>query len=492
MTAVMTPIKGQSMELVPTKIRVGLFYNSSARGSYRLYSDTGFKVGFKTKQEDFIVMNFSDKLLEVYSTDLIDFASKKNNIKDKRDALEYATQLAQDDVESYLFFDGSWSVWAKVSNKDKSSSSLGLIAVKGNIKDPGLLLPCMMERPVFFAGTDPAGLIAIEGRRYRGILEMVQADKGNIQVVNELGLEEYLYGVIPKEMSPNWHGEVLKAQAVAARTYTVANLSKWDKYGFDIGANSGDQVYGGYDAEDSRTNRAVEETQGQVILYDDKPITAFYHADSGGRTEACKDVFGSDLPYLQPVDDIVRANSPHSEWEISLSAKDTSERAKSVAHNIGEIREISIIERSLAGRVKKILLKGSLGDKIIENSEIRNIFGLKSNFFDVFGGTSIPVVSVSGEGAQKDIQLKGNSIITGQGPVNLSNVYVSILGAEISKIIRLQTAGDTYIIRGRGYGHGVGMSQWGAKAMAENGYNYMEILLHYYKNVEIKGSNEAF
>lgn len=160
---------------------------------------------------------------------------------------------------------------------------------------------------------------------------------------------------------------------------------------------------------------------------------------------------------------------------------------------IGEIREISIIERSLAGRVKKILLKGSQGETIIENSQIRNIFQLKSNFFDVFGGTSITVVSISGDQINRDIQLKGNNIITGEGEANFSNEYVSILGAETSKIIRPQAISNTYIIRGRGYGHGVGMSQWGAKVMAENGYNYMEILLHYYKNVEIKIiSNEAF
>jgi len=493
LTVVITPIKGQSMEFVPTEIKVGLFYNGSARSSYCLYSDNGFRVGFKTQQDSITVMDFSDTLLEVYSADLTDFASKKNSIKDKRDALEYATQLAQDNVESYLFFDGSWSVWVKVSNKNKSSNGIGLISVKGNTKGPGLVLPCTMERPVFLTSNDPAGLIAIEGRRYRGMLEMTQAGKGNIQVVNELGLEEYLYGVIPKEVPPNWHAEVLKAQAVAARTYTVANLSKWQKYGFDIGANSGDQVYGGYDAENARTNKAVNETKGQIIFYDGKPITAFYHADSGGRTEACKDVFGSDLPYLQSTHDIFNANSPHSRWEISLSAADISERAKSVVQYIGEIREISIIERSLAGRVKKILLKGSQGETIIENSQIRNIFQLKSNFFDVFGGTSITVVSISGDQINRDIQLKGNNIITGEGEANFSNEYVSILGAETSKIIRPQAISNTYIIRGRGYGHGVGMSQWGAKVMAENGYNYMEILLHYYKNVEIKIiSNEAF
>ncbi|NLZ53633.1 MAG: SpoIID/LytB domain-containing protein [Thermoanaerobacteraceae bacterium] len=488
---IITPATVQSAELFPAEVRVGLYYDSSARNLYQLTSDNGFNVMINNGQENFTVMTFSDKLLKVYSTDLNAFSLISNDFKDKQGALEYASKLEQDGVETYLLFDGSWSVLAK-TNEHKSSNSGTFLAVKGDTKLPGLLIPFKLQKPVIFTSTSPEGLIAIEGRRYRGMLEMTQAHGSNIQVVNELGLQEYLYGVVPKEITPSWHEEVLKAQAVAARTYTIVNLSKWEKYGFDVGAGTGDQVYGGYDAEHLRTNKAVDETAGQIILYNDKPIMAFYHADSGGRTETCEDVFSADLPYLQPVDDIFYANSPHSQWETTLTLKDISNRASSVLRNIGEIRQISIVERSQAGRVKKLLLKGSQGEAVLEKSQIRNILGLKSNYFDILGGNAISVVAVFGENIKENIQLESKSVITGQGQTIFSRGEAFILAADTSKIIKSQGLEDAYTFRGLGYGHGVGMSQWGAKAMAENGYNYVDILLHYYKNTQIKTLAENF
>ncbi|MDD4570292.1 MAG: SpoIID/LytB domain-containing protein [Tepidanaerobacteraceae bacterium] len=312
------------------------------------------------------------------------------------------------------------------------------------------------------------------------------ASNGNIQVVNELGLEEYLYGVLPKEVPLGWPEEVLKAQAVAARTYTVANLSKWQKYSFDIDSNSSDQIYQGFDVENANTNRAVDETRGEVLYFEGKPIIAFYHSDSGGQTENCQDVFGSDLPYLQSVDDLFYANSPNSKWEVQLSLNDISKKVNLSTPGLGEVCKISIIERSPTGRVKKILLKGNLGENIVENNEIRSLFGIKSNFFDIFGGSSIHLAVVSTDDITRNIELQNQCIIAQGGLTSFSRKTVSILGTDISKSLCYDTFSDTYIIQGRGYGHGVGMSQWGAKAMAENGYNYKEILLHYYKNVEIR------
>jgi len=488
---IMTPATVQSADLFPAKVRVGLYYDTSARNIYQLTSDNGFKVMINNGHESFTVITFSDRLLKVYSKDADGFISVRDDIKDKSDALEYASKLAQDGVETYLLFDGSWSVLTK-ANENKSADSGNFLAVKGDVNHPGFLIPFTVQQPVFFESNSPEGIIAIEGRRYRGMLEMTQTHGNKIQVVNELGLQEYLYGVVPKEITPSWHEEVLKAQAVAARTYAITNLSKWEKYGFDIGANSGDQVYGGYDVENLRTNKAVDETSGQVIVYNDNPIMAFYHADSGGRTEACKDVFSSDLPYLQPVDDMFYASSPHSEWEISLTSKDISERVSSTVQNIGEIRQIDIVERSQAGRVKKLLLKGSLGELTIEKSQIRDILGLKSNFFDILGGKTISVVAVSGENIKKNIQIEGKSVITGQGQTIFFSGEAFILAAETSELMNSHGLEDVYTFRGCGYGHGVGMSQWGAKAMAENGYNYMDILQHYYKNTQIRSVDEVF
>ena len=238
---------------------------------------------------------------------------------------------------------------------------------------------------------------------------MIPNQAGNIRVVNELSLEEYLYGVVPKEVTPVWHEEVLKAQAVAARTYVISNLSKWQKYGFDIGANSGDQVYGGFDAEHVRTNQAVDETRGQVILCNGEPIVAFYHSDSGGLTEDCKNVFGSDLPYLQSVADIFDSGSPHSNWEVTFSRDDINKRVQLVTQDIGEILEISIIERTPAGRVKKMLVKGNIGNKVLNNNEIRNIFQLKSNFFDIINGHSDINIYCISENRTKKYTVKDSS-----------------------------------------------------------------------------------
>lgn len=480
--SILVPIKGQAMYLIPDKIRVGLYYDSSARSSYQLYSAGGFKVGFRTDQA---VINLPDRLLEVYSANSIDFVPKKNNIRDKNSALEYASQLAQMGIESYLLFDDDWSVWIRSSNKTTTSSDFDLIVVKGDSQNPGLIFPSTMDKPIFLASNNMTSPITIEGRQYRGILEMALISGKSIQVVNELGLDEYLYGVVPGEMPPSWHMEALKAQAVAARTYAVANLSKWKNYGFDVNASSSDQLYGGYDVEDARTNQAVDETKGQIILYNENPITAFYHADSGGRTEACKDVFGLDLPYLQSVDDIVDVNSPYSNWEMHLSANDISERARSVIQSVGEINEVSIIESTSAGRVKKLLVKGESGEVIIENSNIRNVLQLKSNFFNISGGAKLDVVSITGDGTKKNVKLNGKNIIAQEGLNYISTGYASVAGANLFRNINLNTTDSTYIFYGHGYGHGVGMSQWGAKAMAENGYNYIEILSHYYTDVEI-------
>ena len=342
---------------------------------YRFYSDTGFKLGCKIDNNIVETIDFSDKMLEVCTVDAKDFVSIKNNMN-KNDALDYAIQLSKHGTENYLFFDGSWSVWTRGLGESKLSSS-NLILVKGGSK--GILLPSTTDKPIVLQNIQPEGVIAIEDRRYRGALEMMLTPEGCIQVINELGLEEYLYGVIPKEMPPNWHVQALKAQAVTARTYTLANLSKWRKQGFDIDSNTSDQVYYGFDAENPNTNIAVDETRGEIICFEGKPIEAFYHSDSGGLTEECKDVFVSDLPYLKSVEDIFYSNSPNSTWEVSLSIDEISNRVKSVA-NVGKVCDISIFERTPTVREKKLIVKCSEGEIILEKNQIRNVFGLKSTF----------------------------------------------------------------------------------------------------------------
>ena len=147
-------------------------------------------------------------------------------------------------------------------------------------------------------------LTTLQGKgRYRGKIEIFPNAQGRLTVVNTLDLETYLRGVVPKEMGawefPNL--EALKAQAVAARTYAVANRGKRATDGFDMGDTVADQVYGGRDGEQSLTDRAIQETEGLFATYDGKPILALFMADCGGHTTDVADVFGGDAPYLRAV-----------------------------------------------------------------------------------------------------------------------------------------------------------------------------------------------
>lgn len=135
---------------------------------------------------------------------------------------------------------------------------------------------------------------------YRGILRIQNRDN-TLTVINDVCLENYLQGVIPAEMPSSWNIEALKAQTIAARTYAVANMGKHSKEGFDLVDTLMDQVYDGIKAEKESTNKAVLETSGIIMVYNNKPISAMYSSCGGGKTVSALDSFGNDIPYLQSV-----------------------------------------------------------------------------------------------------------------------------------------------------------------------------------------------
>lgn len=267
-------------------------------------------------------------------------------------------------------------------------------------------------------------------KAYRGELE-VRPGSGALTVVNELPMEEYLYGVVPGEVIPSWHAEALKAQAVAARTYAVAHLGQFAALGYDLKATVASQVYGGVNLERPSTNRAVDDTRGQIITYEGRPIEAFYSDSSGGYTEAAGEVWSKSIPYLQPVPDFDQG-SPRYNWTFTAAGGALPQALAKLGLAIGDLREIVPLERSYSGRVKKARLVGTLGLAEVPGEKLRFAFGLRSTFFNV--------------ARQPD---------------------------------------GSFQFAGRGWGHGVGMTQWGAKAMADMGYTYAQILTHYYSQTAI-------
>lgn len=267
-------------------------------------------------------------------------------------------------------------------------------------------------------------------KAYRGEVE-VRPGNGSLTVVNELPLEEYLYGVVPGEVIPSWHAESLKAQAVAARTYAVSHLGQFAALGYDLKATVVSQVYGGVNLERPSTNRAVDDTSGQVLTYQGAPIEAFYSDSSGGYTEAAGEVWGKSIPYLQAVPDFDQG-SPRYNWTFSASGGALPQALAKLGAAIGDLQEIVPLDRSYSGRVKRARLVGSLGQIEVPGEKLRFAFGLRSTFFNV-----------------------------------------------------ARQADGSFQFAGRGWGHGVGMTQWGAKSMADMGYTYDQILAHYYRETTL-------
>lgn len=156
--------------------------------------------------------------------------------------------------------------------------------------------------------TKENGFVSVKGKWYHGII-MIQNKNGKLTVINNVPLEDYIKGVVPSEMPSGWENEALKAQAIAARSYALANLGKRARYGYDLKDTTEDQVYGGASAETAKTNSAVNDTQGIVLTYNMKVINAYYSASAGGKTSV--NTWGANLPYIRSVpsfDDNVKKN----------------------------------------------------------------------------------------------------------------------------------------------------------------------------------------
>lgn len=415
---------------LPETIRVGLFYDNTAKTSYTLAADEGFIIGIK-KQNYFIpICNLPEKAI---------------NVTIKSGEANYVNS----DAMKGLLMSGKY------------------IEFKGSSSFSEIILPLPVEAPLYVKSANEDVFLSLDGRKYRGVIEFLPSSNGGLTVINELGLEEYLYGVLPNEMPPSWPMEALKAQAVASRSYAVYNiLQKAGKASFDVTGGFSDQVYSGYDGEHPRTNEAVNMTKGQVLTYQDKPILALYHSNSGGITEDSGDAFGTQLPYLKSVNDEFSLQAPNSTWVVKIPRT--------------QVYDLEIIEKSASGRVKKLLVKGISGDKVLSGSEIRNALQLKSNLFYIVAD-DVFYVTYDGKNIMPVHQLMGKTVISGDKKKVLSDSNVYIMSSQVFKEVPVK--GGYFEIRGRGNGHGVGMSQWGAKVMAENGYSYRDILFHFYTDV---------
>lgn len=327
------------------------------------------------------------------------------------------------------------------------------------------------------------GITKYKDTSYRGNF-YVLVSKGKLILVNKLPVEDYLKGVIPKEIGSEANMEALKAQAVVSRTFSYANFNKFRDKGYNLDNTTSSQVYGGYSAETKATNQAVEETRGQVVYYGNQLANTIFHATSGGFTESLDKVWGGEsVDYLRAQADPYSINTPSSKWKASLSKEDLN---AVFSNELGDVQSLEILERSSSNRISKIKINGTRGTKVVSGNNFRLSLGptkIKSTNFSLGDSTETSTNVITSMG----IKVSSNStkVVTNKEQKSLDQYRVAITSSGRKNISRSNQANVINIdgpvtINGSGYGHGVGMSQYGAINMAKEGKSYKEILDFYF------------
>lgn len=372
-----------------------------------------------------------------------------------------------------------------------------------------------------YNSNEDSQMIKIDTRPYRGFMGFKIIENAKLISINFVELEDYLYGVVPNEISASWGKESLKAQAVAARTYAVSCINPYAAYGYDMDDNQNSQVYRGFISEKESTNEAVDETKGEMIYYKDKLIQAFYHSTSGGSTENSENVWSASLPYAVGVEDEFsnRSGSPYTEWQKSYKKDEIVKKLNDDGKNVKELYSIEIIKVSNNNRVMECIFLTDIGEIVYYKEQARLLLGLMSSWFSIENGSVFyftneftydnkvkeEVENVPSRGGILDsitereneveeVQKTENKLDTGSvlgkyviaasGTKKLAQEKISVISSKGVSMFDINAS--DYNFQGRGWGHGIGMSQYGAKQMAAEGYTYNEILEHYYTGVTIK------
>lgn len=330
----------------------------------------------------------------------------------------------------------SFSCEGRCSVTDAEGQAQSLFSGKSYTIGPGargLKLGSLELAPeVRIEPREAAGAVLIASRRYPGLLILRLNGDGTVAVIDELGIEDYLLGVLPHEMDPGWPLEALKAQAVVARTFAYTQLGKYRKSGFDLTSDTRSQVFGGLGEVAGSVRRAVAETRGEVLGYKGNILSVYYHSCCGGHTADAASVWGAPKspPPLRGVRDRYCLSSPHARWSAFLSFADILSAVRERHLISGSLRRLSIGRRDAAGFARDFIV--AIGAQELE---------VRANDFRLWLGDTV----------LKSTRIRG---------------------------IRKRPGG--FELAGGGLGHGVGLCQWGSRLQAEKGRGYEKILQFYF------------
>ncbi|HNX68679.1 MAG TPA: SpoIID/LytB domain-containing protein [Candidatus Omnitrophota bacterium] len=272
---------------------------------------------------------------------------------------------------------------------------------------------------------------------FRDMVLIYRNEKGSLDLINKAELEDYLKGVLPFEGNPKWSAESLKAQAVVSRTFALFKMLGRQSDEYDVSSGMNSQVYAGKRIENEKTTEAIEATKGQVLTSNGKIFPAYFHSTCGGATTAADLVWPvKPNPALGGVECRFCENSPHYRWEAKVTAAEIKEKLAKHGMPVNEVLSIKTGKIDKTGRVHTLTIKSTWWEKNLDADAFR--------------------------------------------------VWIDPMRLKSNLITRIGTgAGGVFVFRGRGWGHGVGLCQYGMKYLGELGYSYQEILGYYYPGAQV-------
>lgn len=516
-----------------TTVKIGLFFKDNALTSGNLLNSvgSGYRFGYHNGNE-FHILGYtaetgisvlkaqnlyyttktSDNLPSYVEEQVSDIAVGCHHLKlsGTYDSFEQAKSTAEQIGGFPAWIKGEYQVrigaYLSQSAAEAAAATLGIsgLSVVGTSSSAITVVVTGSSKPIFqFDGGTANPMFTVKpglddsvktvthfkGYKYYGSFRYERIDGGNLTVVNLVDIEDYVRGVLPYEMSPSWPLEALKAQAVSARSYTMANLNHHSKYHFDLCNKEDCQVYYGTGSATEHTDRAARETAGLYAWYNNQVILAVFHSNHGGATEDCENVWNQALPYLRGVIDPYEAmadTKPAYKWTKTFTGSQLKEILQGKGYvGCSDIVKVEISKTTNTGNPYSLTFYDTNGKTwtVSHCENLRKMLGLKTIRYTVSGG---------GEGYNlTDDQylqsLYGTWVLDGNGQLvqmNTTPAY-AITANGVQEVDGSDSAAGTFVFEGAGSGHNLGMSQWGAYAMAKQGFTFDQILKFYYTGIEI-------
>lgn len=512
---------------IPEVVRVGLAYGTGATPGANLLNSTGsgYRLGYYDESLNFVQLGYTyETAVSVVKTRNV-YYDGKNYVDSASGAVVgcYHLQLPA----TYASFNGAlaaasqvggFPAWigggyyarvgayltAEAANTALAASGLTGATVVGT-SSGGMSVVKTGSSTILFQYDTGAntGMLGIKpglddsvktatwfaGYKYYGGFRYQRIGGGDLTVVNILNREDYINCVISQEMSDSWPLEALKAQAVIARSYAAVCSTRHQSQGFDLCSTTHCQAYPGMGRIGTNTTRAAEETAGQYVWYGSEIAETYYFSSDGGATEDAKNVWTQDIPYLKGVVDPWEANVTNSisnyNWSVTYTKSELEQKLRAGGRNIGNLGSV-MVNPTAAGNAKSVTFTDTAGKSwTIAGDSARVFLGVRSVRFQLENSMSGGYY-VNGGGTLSSVS--GAYAIDGSGSViQIGNGAYVITGSGTEQLqTPTGTSGDSYVFVGSGWGHNVGLSQWGANAMAKAGKTYREILTFYYTGVEVK------